>query len=736
MDSQQQEVLLLTSKINWWQFIAVLILLAGAVMTIWSTQQQDSSLRTDLLIRTRLAELGTSAGQVTALTGSPGDLTSPDYQALKTQLERIRNDTPQVRFAYLMGQRADGTIFFYADSEPPSSADYSPPGQNYPEASAAVRKEFATGQELTEGPESDRWGTWVTAIVPVRDPDTGNLVAVFGMDVNAADWNLLIFRAALPMIIATLLILLLVLVSARFQELSEEKMRRIAESEEHIREKEAFDQVLLDNLPYGIVIVDAKTHIIDLVNPAAAALFGTSPDQITGKKCHLFLCPAAEGACPVTDLHQEIDNAERIMLSVNGSKIPILKSVTKIQIDGREKLIENFLDITRLKDTEAALQRKTKTLTILNDIISTANKADDLPELLNSILNESLRILDFDAGGIYLVDPGTRTARLVHSKNLPEEFLAEIRAIDIDRKPYDTLFTQNTPIITEHYEQINPARSKKYGFHSMASIPLLSKEMAIGALNVISTRRYEISEEEKQTLFSVGRELGSTIKRMAAEEEVKKSSNNLEILLKEIHHRVKNNLQIITSILNLQIRKIEDPTTIEALRDSQSRVRSMALVHEHLYRGRDFSHIDLGNYIRALGTGLFQSYKAANQSIRFDLNIRNIYVDINTSIPLGLISNELITNSLKYAFMGKKDGKISISASENLQALTFVVADNGIGMPDTITLENQASLGLRLVSLLTSQLKGTVTIDRSEGTKFVFTIPKPAEEKPREDTRK
>ena len=837
----------------------MLILVAGAIMTIWSTQQQDSSLRTDLLIKTRLAELGTSAGQVTALTGSPGDLTSPDYKALKTQLERIRNDTPQVRFAYLMGQRADGTIFFYADSEPPSSADYSPPGQNYTEASAAVRQEFATGQELTEGPESDRWGTWVTALVPVRDPDTGNLVAVFGMDVNAADWNMSIFRSALPMIIATLLILLLVLVSASFQKLSEEKMRRIAESEERIREKEAFHQVLLDNLSSAIVIVDAKTHTIDVVNPAAAALFGTSPDQITGKKCHLFLCPADESACPVTDLHKEFDNTEGVLLNASGTKIPILQSVTKIHIDGREKLLENFIDITRRKDTEAALQRKTKALTILNDIISTANKADDLPDLLNSILNESLRILDFDAGGIYLVDPGTRTAHVVHSKNLPAEFLAEIRTIDIDRKPYDSLFIQNTPIITEHYEQINPARSKKYGFHSMASIPLLSNGMAIGALNVMSTRRYELSEEEKQTLFSVSRELGSTIKRMAAEEEVKKSSKNLvtlfnsidemvfvldmegrilnvnktverrlgytdselrttnilelhvpdrrdeasmnvqgmiecatascpvpllaknkeiievetkmtrgwwngreviigvardvternrqaaviaasllekETLLREIHHRVKNNLQIITSILNLQIRKIEDPTTIDALRDSQSRVRSMALVHEHLYRGRDFSHIDLGNYIRSLGTGLFQSYKAANQSIRFDLNIRNIYVDINTSIPLGLISNELITNSLKYAFTDKKDSKISIFASENPQALTFVVADNGVGMPDTITLENQASLGLRLVSMLTSQLKGTVTIDRSEGTKFVFTIPKPAEEKPREDTRK
>ena len=216
--------------------------------------------------------------------------------------------------------------------------------------------------------------------------------------------------------------------------------------------------------------------------------------------------------------------------------------------------------------------------------------------------------------------------------------------------------------------------------------------------------------------------------RMA--ESIETSLAEKKTLLKEIHHRVKNNLQIITSILNLQIRQEDDPTVIEALKDSQSRVRSMALVHEHLYRGKDFSHIDLGNYIRALGTGLFQSYEAAKQGIRFDPEIRDIYVDINTSIPLGLISNELITNSLKYAFKEKKEGKISIIATENPQALTFVVADDGAGMPEGITLENQTSLGLRLVSLLTGQLKGTVTIDRTEGTRFVFTIPKEPEQTP------
>jgi PAS domain S-box-containing protein len=210
-------------------------------------------------------------------------------------------------------------------------------------------------------------------------------------------------------------------------------------------------------------------------------------------------------------------------------------------------------------------------------------------------------------------------------------------------------------------------------------------------------------------------------------DQIEASLAEKETLLKEIHHRVKNNLQIITSMLNMQIRKTADPPTVVALQDSQNRVRSMALVHEHLYKGTDLSHINLRNYMSALGNGLFQSYEAANRGIRLDIDIRDIYVGINASVPLGLITNELITNSLKYAFKGKKDGKISITATEDPQALTFVVADNGVGMPEGIMLENQTSLGLRLVSLLIGQIHGTVAIDRTEGTKFTFTIPKPAE---------
>jgi len=221
-------------------------------------------------------------------------------------------------------------------------------------------------------------------------------------------------------------------------------------------------------------------------------------------------------------------------------------------------------------------------------------------------------------------------------------------------------------------------------------------------------------------VFAAARDITER-KKMTAQ--IETSLAEKETLLKEVHHRVKNNLQIINSIINLQLRKLDDPVVIEAMKDSQSRVRSMALVHEQLYRGESLAHIDIGNYIRALGTGLFQSYEASQRGIKLDLDIPKIPVDINTAIPLGLICNELITNSLKYAFADKKDGKLSISAAMDSAYLKFVVADNGIGLPEHITLENQASLGLRLVNTLTDQLDGTVTIDRTAGTKFTLSFP-------------
>ena len=125
---------------------------------------------------------------------------------------QIRSGDTDIRFAYLLGQRPDGTVFFYVDSEPPDSADYSPPGQVYPEASAALKDTFSSGRETTEGPVTDRWGTWVSGFVPVTDTMTGKVIAVIGTDVDSRDWNIQIIKASAPAVIAMLILVFLLLV--------------------------------------------------------------------------------------------------------------------------------------------------------------------------------------------------------------------------------------------------------------------------------------------------------------------------------------------------------------------------------------------------------------------------------------------------------------------------------------------------------------------------------------------
>ena len=210
--------------------------------------------------------------------------------------------------------------------------------------------------------------------------------------------------------------------------------------------------------------------------------------------------------------------------------------------------------------------------------------------------------------------------------------------------------------------------------------------------------------------------------RFLAEEKLQASYDEKVMLLKEIHHRVKNNLQIIISLLNLQSRYITDEKTLAAIRESQNRVKAMALVHEKLYRSEDIAHISLLEYIRFLGKGLFQFYDAKLRGILFKLEISDIDVDIDAAILLGLIINELITNSLKYAFPEGRTGEVSISVKKEGHTLNVLFHDTGIGIPADLDWRDAPSLGLRLVNTLVDQMDGTVELDRSAGTLFTIVL--------------
>lgn len=209
-------------------------------------------------------------------------------------------------------------------------------------------------------------------------------------------------------------------------------------------------------------------------------------------------------------------------------------------------------------------------------------------------------------------------------------------------------------------------------------------------------------------------------RRKIAENDVKKSLKEKEILLKEIHHRVKNNLQIISSLLDLQEAYVkEDSVAVTVLKESQNRVLSMAMLHEMLYQSKDLSHINFSNYIRSLTSNLFNSYGIQNR-IKPVIDIEQVFMNIETSVPCGLIISELVSNSLKYAYPDNATGKLLILLQSHGKDFELIVSDDGVGFPEDLDFRNTGSLGLKLVNTLVLQLDGTIELDRSQGTKFTI----------------
>ena len=205
--------------------------------------------------------------------------------------------------------------------------------------------------------------------------------------------------------------------------------------------------------------------------------------------------------------------------------------------------------------------------------------------------------------------------------------------------------------------------------------------------------------------------------------QLNKSLHEKELLLKEIHHRVKNNLQIVASLLNIQSRQITDPAVLAMIAESQNRVKAMALVHERLYRSDDISSIEIAEYVKFMGTGLIKFYGTTSAQVRLEVDMPGIRFDINRAIPLGLLINELLSNALKHAFPAGRKGTISVTGNKDEKAIRIIVRDDGAGIPASFDWKNTDSLGLHLVNSLTEQLSGTIELDRSSGTKFIITVP-------------
>ena len=245
-----------------------------------------------------------------------------------------------------------------------------------------------------------------------------------------------------------------------------------------------------------------------------------------------------------------------------------------------------------------------------------------------------------------------------------------------------------------------------------------------GELKAANEELEERVRQRTAELEKTARDLEAEVnQRRAAEETVRARLAEKTILLRELHHRVKNNLQIITSLLSLQARKIDDPPFHLALMESQNRIRIISSVHEMLLTSQDLAHIDLHAVVPRLAANLLVLYGVKPGTIALRLDIPAVSVDINTAIPLSLILNELAANSIKHAFPGGRTGEIAIAIQDCGQALVITCGDDGVGMPSFCDWENADSVGFTLINGLTGQLNGTIEKGSGPGTWFTITMP-------------
>jgi PAS domain S-box-containing protein len=302
--------------------------------------------------------------------------------------------------------------------------------------------------------------------------------------------------------------------------------------------------------------------------------------------------------------------------------------------------------------------------------------------------------------------------------------------IDINSAAYTRLGFTKEEMLSLHISRLDPpefaarvperlAQISRFG-ETVFESAHLRKDGSIMPVEV-NSRLLEYGGQ--QVYFSIIRDI---TERKRAEERIKQNLKEKELLLREIHHRVKNNMAVISGLLDLQSARIQEDAMKELFNESRQRIKSMALVHDKLYNTEDLSRIDFSDYINSIVKDLISSYNKEGREIITKISAGDILLEIESAIPCGLIINELVTNAMKHAFPGKTGGEITVSFTKSCNIYTLFIHDNGIGLPEGFDYTRTNTLGLQLVDALTRQLKGNLKFQSgtaaNQGTSVIMTF--------------
>jgi PAS domain S-box-containing protein len=482
-------------------------------------------------------------------------------------------------------------------------------------------------------------------------------------------------------------------------------------SEEALRESEEKYRTVVNSANDGIAIL--QDQVIQFANPRLAEMGGYTPEEITGRPFAEFLSPpelqrvhevyssrmAGDIVPGKYELHLHKKNGDFLFVEVNSSLIPYRNrpAVLIIIRDSTERRrTEKLKDsIFRISGAAISLDNLEDLFRSIHHVISDLMPADNF---YIALYDQSLDLLSFP----YFVDTYDPTP---NSKK-PGRGLTEY--VLRTGKPLLA-----SPEVFAELESRGEVESVGAPSIDWLGVPLNIDGRTIGVL-VVQTYAEGVryGEEEKNILQFVSNQVAMTVHRKRAEAQIKSQLLEKDVLLKEVHHRVKNNMQVISSLLNLQSRHVKDPHVLEMFKESQRRIRSMALIHERLYQSSDLSRIEFSQYLRNLATHLFHSYQADTQEV---------LLNINTAIPCGLIVNELVSNALKHGFPEGRSGELDIDL-RHVEGDGYVlqVKDDGVGFPEGLDFRKTETLGMQIVSTLVSQIDASIDLVRDKGTEFTI----------------
>lgn len=457
-------------------------------------------------------------------------------------------------------------------------------------------------------------------------------------------------------------------------------------AEEELRKSRQKLLIHVERTPLAVIEWDLNFCVREW-NASAQRIFGYSRQEILGKSANTLV--------PET-LHDEVAKLWMDLKNKTGGERSSNENVTK---DGRKILCEWYN--TPLIDESGRVIGVASLVEDITERVKAERELSDQKEFLRAVIDTDPNFVfakDWD-GRFTLVNKA-----VAENYNTTKENL--IGKTDADFNPN---ITEIEHFLFDDREVISTGKTK-----------FIPEEMVTNSVTG-ETRWYQTIKVPLKSITGDFQVLGvaaDITARKLAEEITKKSLQEKELLLKEIHHRVKNNLQIIVSLLKLQSRFVYDKRDLDIFNKSRSRVETMSLIHEKLYKSKDISQIDIGNYLKDLVSHLLKAYSVNTGEVEFTITAENILLTIDTSIPCGLIVNELINNILKHAFPYGHKGKISVDVKKCREKIHLTVSDNGVGIPIGSEPEKSDSLGMQLIETLVKQLEGTVTVDNTNGTAF------------------